>query len=440
MRTQRPSVFVPGRWFTVDTATRAGFGARLGAAGAADPDTVEDLAQRHDASAARTGRTDNAVGPGVDERVYQPQHRRHRGVSAGAGEHLGAIVQLPSKVTPLSGPGGDRAHGLGHGCGVEAGVNAGDHVDEELYRVTALIRWTRVAARLPLPVPRGDLADVPATDTRRRDETADSAVPVLSTALQGAQVLAASGADRGRDAHRTCIAQCDQQAPNNPGSLRAPVGEQAGPLSQCLGQAPAHVPARSDDSEHIGDHRAIQSRLDLVDQCDHDTERVGQHLRRMGGHRLLAVPGDTCTLGPQIADTRPAPRPASTGRSPLAGTAARSGDGFDQLTHRAVQDVEQRHQNLQAQPLGPFDDEAVDLAGGQPDPTTGQRVDQIGGGEHAPVGHHLPQMPPVAQFACHQISSPSWVLSGNSCAAGTSNAGPSALRSAVFMKSELTWV
>ena len=41
---------------------------------------------------------------------------------------------------------------------------------------------------------------------------------------------------------------------------------------------------------------------------------------------------------------------------------------FDQLGHRAVQDVQQRHQDLQAQPFGPVDDQPVDLARGQPDP------------------------------------------------------------------------
>ena len=43
------------------------------------------------------------------------------------------------------------------------------------------------------------------------------------------------------------------------------------------------------------------------------------------------------------------------------------GDGLDQVVHRAVEDVQQRHQDLQAQPFGALDDEPVDLARGQGD-------------------------------------------------------------------------
>src|SRR5664280_331912 len=120
--------------------------------------------------------------------------------------------------------------------------------------------------------------------------------------------------------------------------------------------------------------------------------------------------------------------------SELIEPAAPGGGRFDQLAHRAVQDVQQRHQDLQAQAFGSFDDEAVNLAGGQRDPAPGQRFDQVGGGEHAAVGQHLPQVPVVVEFAGHQVSSP------YRCVLGASSAGPSALRSAVFMKSPLTWV
>ena len=87
---------------------------------------------------------------------------------------------------------------------------------------------------------------------------------------------------------------------------------------------------------------------------------------------------DAGPLGTQVAETglaadrllRPAGRPAA------------GGDRFDQLVHRAVQDVAQRHEDLQTQPLGALDDQSVDLAGGQPDAAARQRLDQIGGGEH----------------------------------------------------------
>lgn len=136
---------------------------------------------------------------------------------------------------------------------------------------------------------------------------------------------------------------------------------------------------------------------------------------------------DLGPLGTQVAETGLAAdrllRPA--GR--LTG-----GDRFDQLVHRAVQDVAQRHEDLQTQPLGALDDQPVDLAGGQPDAAARQRLDQIGGGEHPPLGHDRAQVPAVVELCGHQGS----LSSG----AGGSNAGDSAFFNIVFMKSSLTCV
>ncbi|MGH3609264.1 MAG: hypothetical protein ACRDRD_14400 [Pseudonocardiaceae bacterium] len=43
--------------------------------------------------------------------------------------------------------------------------------------------------------------------------------------------------------------------------------------------------------------------------------------------------------------------------------------------------------------LGPVHDQSVDLAGRQADAPLRQGREQVGGGEHAPGGHDLPQMP-----------------------------------------------
>ena len=247
--TQRVPVLVPGSWFAVDTAARARLGARFGAAVAADPHSVEDLAQRDDASAARAGRPDDAVCPGADQRVDQPQHRGHRSLGAGAGEQFGVILQCPGQAAALSGPGGDREHRVGRGRGGQVRVDGTDHLEEDLYRVTVLIGRAAVAAGSSLPVPRRDLADVPATDTPRGSGTADSAVPVLTAPLEGVQRLAAAGADGRRDSHRARPTQRDQQAPGDPGRRGTAVGEQPGTLGQRLGEAAPHVPAGSNGGQ-----------------------------------------------------------------------------------------------------------------------------------------------------------------------------------------------
>src|SRR6478735_1713268 len=186
---QRFPVLVPGGWFAVDAAARARFGARFGAAVAADPHAVEGLAQRDDASAARTGRADDAVCTGADQHVDQPQHRGHRSLGAGAGEQFGVILQGPGKAAALPGPGGDREHRVGRGSGGQVRVDGRDHLEEDLYRVTVVIGRAAVAAGSSLPIPRSDLADVPAYDTPGGGGTADSAVPVLTAPLKGVQRL-----------------------------------------------------------------------------------------------------------------------------------------------------------------------------------------------------------------------------------------------------------
>ena len=94
--------------------------------------------------------------------------------------------------------------------------------------------------------------------------------------------------------------------------------------------------------------------LDGTDEADDDPEGVSEHI---GAERHLSpLLDDASALGAQRTD----PAFASSGLGPLR-RGARS-HRFDQLVHRAVQDVQQRHEDLQAQPLRPLYDQAVDLA------------------------------------------------------------------------------
>jgi hypothetical protein len=52
-----------------------------------------------------------------------------------------------------------------------------------------------------------------------------------------------------------------------------------------------------DPFHHLGDHRAVQRRLDAGDEIDHDADRVGEHLRgHHGGHQSPARAGDAGPL------------------------------------------------------------------------------------------------------------------------------------------------
>ena len=427
--TQRPSVLIAGSRLPDDPAARACYGAGPGHAVAAEPHPVAGLDQGNDPPAVRAGGADDPLRPGVGQGADQPQYRRDRCSRAGSGEQPGVILQRPRQTAALPGAGRGSMHGGHDRPGQDIGIDHGDDPGHDRSGVPiAALGLAGRATRSSRPVADADRPAEPAARAWFRSGAAGPAVPVLAAALQGAQLLAAPGADRRRDSHGTGPAQRDQQIPGHPGRRGTPVGEQRRLVQQRLSQ-PASLGAAGGDTPHeVTGHLPVKARLGAAQQADDHTDRVGEHIGCLRRHRLLAGAGDAGAFGAQLANTRLCAAGSLRGAGQPPGR-----DRLDQLAHRAVQDVQQRHQDLEAEPLRPVDDQPVDLAGGQPDPAPGQRLDQVSGGEHATAGHHLPQMPAVVKLACHQRSS---LLPP----AGTSSAGPIALRSAVFMKSPLTWV
>ena len=78
-----------------------------------------------------------------------------------------------------------------------------------------------------------------------------------------------------------------------------------------------------------------------------------------GGSVRVSAQAQDGTLRLQVPD----PRPAGAAASGPGLLRRPGGDRLDQLIDRAVQDVQQRHQHLQAQPLRALDHQPVDLAG-----------------------------------------------------------------------------
>src|SRR6266496_3607871 len=89
------------------------------------------------------------------------------------------------------------------------------------------------------------------------DRAADTAVPVLTTALQGPQHLAALSADRRRDRLGSRLDQRDEQVPDDSRSGRPAIGEDRGPAGQGPGELAAFGPAAGDACHHRLDLAAI---------------------------------------------------------------------------------------------------------------------------------------------------------------------------------------
>ena len=214
--TQRFPVFVAGSCLPPGAAPRAGFGAGLGHAVAAQPQPVAWFHQRDHPAAVWTGRAHDTARAGRDQGVDEPQHRRHTGVGAGAGQQFGAVLHGPGQLVPPTLPGRDTDRG-GHRGRVQHGIDRGDDPAQDLHRVDAVLRSAGSAQRSSSAVPASDATGLPAPHARFQPGTADPAVPMLAAALQGAQRLPAVGADRRRDRHRPGPAQRDQQIPDRPG-------------------------------------------------------------------------------------------------------------------------------------------------------------------------------------------------------------------------------
>jgi hypothetical protein len=89
-----------------------------------------------------------------------------------------------------------------HRLGGQRRVDAGDDLHDQADGVPAVIGRALGAAGPPVPVAAVDALESAAGGARFPDPTADRAVPVLAAPLVGAQVLAALGAGRSRDARR----------------------------------------------------------------------------------------------------------------------------------------------------------------------------------------------------------------------------------------------
>ena len=360
----RPTLFVAGDRLTARAAARA-----LLDAGVCD-------AGRQPASrpaACRCGRPGGSQGRSAGR---FRRHRRRRAARSAAGSRAAARgarhrsasaggTPAPRPVSAGTRPGRAPVHCRGNGLPSTSGSSS------------ASISWITVTgSRLSsrgtcrsAAAPRGrggDPSDVPAASARFAARTADRAVPV------GRGVAACAGVCRTRRTWRPksplrqpCAARSAGPRPREgpaSGRHRAPLAGRQG-----LGQAAALGPAAGHALTTRGSRRGPAR---LAAPTRSTTTPIGSASTSVARADAVScrTPGMRARFG-RKAPTRPRRRRPSSSCRRCTG-----GDRFDQLVHRAVQDVQQRHQDLQAQPLGAFHDQPVDLAGGQPDPALAPAV------------------------------------------------------------------
>jgi hypothetical protein len=296
---QRSPLLVAGRGLADRPAPATGLGAGLGGAVAAQPLPVDSPVQVNDSTAARAGRADYRARFGGAQGVDKAQDRPCRCISAGAGEQLGPVLQRPGKLMAVPGPRGRQPHRCGGDVARQRRVGGGYHVDRELERVTPVGR-TRHAAWVSVAVPRRDRADSSAPAARFADRTADCAVPLVAAALQRAQLFAALGAHRCRNARCTSLIQRDQQVPDRARGRRAAVIENSWPIEQGLGKASPFGPTARHALDGAGHCSAVQPLLAFEHKVDHDTDWVREYLGcQYAGHRLPLNVGDAGPFRPQ---------------------------------------------------------------------------------------------------------------------------------------------
>jgi hypothetical protein len=278
VRAQRPAVLVTDSDLLDGPAPCARLEAGPGDAVAARPLPADPPVQADDATASGTRRPDDTAGAGIAELADQPQHGRDRCQGARSGQQPGLVLQCPGELTALPGPGSRRRHRGGHERGRQRGIDGCHDFHHDLGRVLAATGRALRAPWLPVPVARSHPARLVARGAGQADWAADAAVPVLSAALQGAQVLPAFGAGRRRDRPGTRLAQRDQQIPGSPRRRRPAIDEDRRPLLERLGELAPLGPAAGDARHGFPDHRPAELRLDPGYQPDHDADRVGEHL------------------------------------------------------------------------------------------------------------------------------------------------------------------
>lgn len=100
VRTQWSALLVAGGGFLHGCAARAGLGAGLGHAVAAQPLPLDSAVQPDDPLTRWAGRADDRLGPGVAESLDQPQHAGCTGMRAVAGEQCGGARQKTTNKPP----------------------------------------------------------------------------------------------------------------------------------------------------------------------------------------------------------------------------------------------------------------------------------------------------------------------------------------------------
>ena len=222
---------------------------------------------------------DDRLRADIAKPVDQAQDRWDRRFRAFPGEQAGAVLQCPGELLALPGPRHCRLCCRCYCLGGQRRIDAGDDLNDQADGVTAVTGRALGAVRPPVPVAAMDALEPAAGGARFPDRTADRAVPVLAAPLVGAQVLAALGAGRQRDARRPGRAQGDEQVRDRAGRRRPPVGEHPRVVQQGLGHPAALGPATGHAFRHLRDHRAVQRGIAPGDQAHDDPDRVFHRFR-----------------------------------------------------------------------------------------------------------------------------------------------------------------
>ena len=216
VRADRLALLVAGRWFAHRSAPAARDGISTGAAGAADPQPVQQLAQRDDTSAARAGGPLDSGRPGIAERADQSQHHGERRLRPAARQQRGRFLQCPRQLLQVRRLGHGRLERRGHRAGRQARVGRGDDLGEHVTRIAGVLVGALAAAGPAMPVPRGDLPHIAARGAGQRAVETRRAVPVVPAALHRGDLPSAARAPRRRDPGRPGGSQCQQQITDGP--------------------------------------------------------------------------------------------------------------------------------------------------------------------------------------------------------------------------------
>ncbi len=312
VRAQRPAVLIASGGFPDGAAPGARLGPGLGHAVAAAPQPADPPVKTDDPLATRAGREGNGLGPGVAQLADQPQHAADRGMRAAAGQQARVLFDDPGEFLQVSGLREHAPRRCADRFSGQRGIHRGNRGSQDRQRIPVIPVGTVLAARLPVAVNGGNDPVLAAGRAALRPADAHAAVPVLASALERAQRLAARHADRRGDHDGAGLAQRDQQVPDDPRCRRLTIGQDHRPLGEGLGELAPLGAAIGDAHDRLLGQRRIQARLGAGDQGDGDADRVGQHVRDVSGHRSAAGPRDPDAPGAAGCRPRPPPRSRSS--------------------------------------------------------------------------------------------------------------------------------